>query len=283
MRAILMHNEQAGPGHHSAQSLIDEIVGAGHELVELVRDASGLESAIARPCDLVAIAGGDGTVAEAGLVLRGTRLPFAVIPCGTANDIARALGTHGCAWWDRGVARPFDLAIARDDGGAVHVALEAIGLGAFPRTMAEAGDDDADEPLLRDRRHLRARIADAPLARYRITADGVDRSGDYLLVEVMNIDAIGPRVAIAPDARFGDAQLDLVLAGEAERAALLDGLDGLITGAPRRFELPVVRATRMSIACARAAYHVDGQLFGPASSVEIELEAGALRALVPVA
>lgn len=42
--------------------------------------------------DLVIIAGGDGTVNAAAPALLKAKLPFAIIPLGTANDLARAVG-----------------------------------------------------------------------------------------------------------------------------------------------------------------------------------------------
>ncbi|WP_299593231.1 lipid kinase [uncultured Microbulbifer sp.] len=42
--------------------------------------------------DLVALGGGDGTISACAGVLKDCKLPFAVLPLGTANDLARSLG-----------------------------------------------------------------------------------------------------------------------------------------------------------------------------------------------
>ena len=45
--------------------------------------------------DLVVAAGGDGTVATAARVLAGRKIPLAILPLGTANNIARSLNSDG--------------------------------------------------------------------------------------------------------------------------------------------------------------------------------------------
>lgn len=42
--------------------------------------------------DLVIVGGGDGTISSCAGVLRDCALPFAILPLGTANDLARSLG-----------------------------------------------------------------------------------------------------------------------------------------------------------------------------------------------
>ena len=45
-----------------------------------------------KPCDIVAVAGGDGTVGKVARELIEKRIPIAVLPLGTANNIAKSLG-----------------------------------------------------------------------------------------------------------------------------------------------------------------------------------------------
>ncbi|HEX5302745.1 MAG TPA: diacylglycerol kinase family protein, partial [Streptosporangiaceae bacterium] len=53
--------------------------------------------AIAAGADLVVAAGGDGTVRACAEALAGTGIPLAIVPLGTANLVARALGVPGQA------------------------------------------------------------------------------------------------------------------------------------------------------------------------------------------
>lgn len=48
-----------------------------------------------RTIDLVILGGGDGTISSAAPALYQHQLPFAILPLGTANDLARSLGMSG--------------------------------------------------------------------------------------------------------------------------------------------------------------------------------------------
>src|ERR1700729_4185407 len=91
VRATLIHNARAGD-HRFPQN--DELIQAVEELGWKVTalDRSELERAVAKPGDVVIVAGGDGTVGKVAKRFAGTKVPIAVIPTGTANNLARALG-----------------------------------------------------------------------------------------------------------------------------------------------------------------------------------------------
>src|ERR1700704_3091252 len=75
--------------------------------------------AVAAGASLVFAAGGDGTVRACAEALAGTGVPLAIVPLGTANLTARALGVPGRA--DRAVEAGFcgrecQIDLARIDG-----------------------------------------------------------------------------------------------------------------------------------------------------------------------
>lgn len=95
-RAILLYNEKAGRG---------KIAGKVERIVKMFSDVNcelrpQLLSFDENPfdsinnCDFVIIAGGDGTINYVvnAMMHRGLNVPLAVIPTGTANDFAGALG-----------------------------------------------------------------------------------------------------------------------------------------------------------------------------------------------
>lgn len=89
MRIAVVGNERAGGGVSPADvhRLLEE---AGAEVRPF--DVEELDAAAAAQPDRLAVAGGDGTVAAGAAAAASARIPLAVVPVGTANDFARALG-----------------------------------------------------------------------------------------------------------------------------------------------------------------------------------------------
>ena len=234
MNISLVHNPTAGGGQDT-----DELVGllteAGHKVRH--RSTKGRWKVLLQdPGDLLVAAGGDGTVRKVALAAAGDGVPFAILPIGTANNIAKTLGLMGDARtlvesWSvgRGSGIPFDIGEAN---GKQFV--ESVGGGVIPDLIARGEEIESDATLLgretdRAIHVLREVVADAPTLPWRVRVDGMDASGDYLAVEVVNIRFVGSNVPIAPSADPSDGRLDVALVGEAERQSLLDYLDGRLS------------------------------------------------------
>jgi len=91
--------------------------------------------AMAAGAGLVFAAGGDGTVRACAEALAGTGVPLAIVPLGTANLTARALGVPGRSGGAietgfGGRDRRIDLGRLSEDGGGVFAAMAGIGLDA---------------------------------------------------------------------------------------------------------------------------------------------------------
>src|SRR5215467_1295969 len=103
--------------------------------LETSRDDRGAElarGAVAAGAQLVVAAGGDGTVRACAQALAGTGVPLAIVPLGTANLAARALGLPtrpeaALATGFGGRDRRIDLATA---DGTPFVAMAGMGLDA---------------------------------------------------------------------------------------------------------------------------------------------------------
>ncbi|HLU65168.1 MAG TPA: diacylglycerol kinase family protein [Kofleriaceae bacterium] len=100
MRAAVVFNPVAGgPSSPPLEELTGRLAGR-FELDVLVtspeRDADACaREALARGAELVIAAGGDGTVSAVAGELIGSEAILGVVPCGTANAMARALGVAG--------------------------------------------------------------------------------------------------------------------------------------------------------------------------------------------
>lgn len=286
MDVTVLVNESAGDQEHSGVALRALIESAGHRVRVGSSENEALDRALARPGDLVAVAGGDGTVARVARRLVGQDVPMALLPLGTANNIATSFGIHGAPEelvprWT--AARPLRLDLGRATGPwGERTFVESVGLGLLTRLMAPA-----DAENIYDTRDARARVRRLACsmhpARWRLELDGEDLSGEYLLLEAMNIRCAGPNLWLSPGADAGDGQLDVVTAGAAEREALLAVAEASGTARP---PLPARRGRRLRAWCAAADLHVDDQPAartsgtGPPALFEVELTGESVTILV---
>jgi diacylglycerol kinase (ATP) len=275
MRVALVHNVTAGDREYESEDLVSLLREVGHEVGEFGKKKRDVARAVATCPDLLAVAGGDGTIAKAAVALRDSTVPLFILPTGTANNIARSLGVVG------GVpeliaALPSAQAVRLDIG---HVSapwgerafVEAAGVGfmsivlrrgrtarwrveRFVRTVGRPA-----EKQLRGAARGIARFIRRHTARhYEVHADGDDLSGEYLAVEAMNVREIGPRLVLAPHAIPGDGLVDLALVRPEDRAELVDYFASL--GASRALP-PIVtrRVLRAEISWPAGDGHVDDE------------------------
>ena len=96
MRALTIINSNSRRGAEAGGAALAALRAEGVKLVIAEpEDRRSIDQAIreqAGHVDLVVLGGGDGTMNAAAAALLDTQLPFAVLPLGTANDLARVLG-----------------------------------------------------------------------------------------------------------------------------------------------------------------------------------------------
>ena len=299
-RATLIHNRSAGDETPSASDLRQILSAAGFQ-VRYASTRKGWKKALDKPTDLVVVAGGDGTVADVAVRLAGSDVPLAILPLGTANNVARSLGIIGdaremVAAWDEAAIGTLDIGVVTAPWTEARF-LESAGAGIFSELIVRARDEverastilgaEGDRALLL----LREIVADADPIRWEVKLDGRDLSGDYSAIEAMNTRFIGPKVPLAPDADPGDGQLDVVLIGPADRDALLEYLDGrLHESAAELPRLPIERGRHlMLVRVGGTLLHVGDELLEPPADLlagqratyDILLQPGVLRVMYP--
>jgi diacylglycerol kinase (ATP) len=290
MKVVVLHNPKAGNGDHSQERLLAEITGAGHQVLAYhSTKKKGWKKLLRDPgkAGLVVVAGGDGTVGKVALALEAMPLPMAIMPLGSANNVATSLGitSHHSDWiaaWDSAPVLEFDLGHADADGKKGRF-LEGFGLGLFSRLLEKAsgGSEGGEEKVEAGAERLDDLLARATPSSWRITLDGEVLEESLLLLEVLNIPRLGPSLCLAPDADPADGMLDVVLLREHDRDALAAQLNGN-DGDAASFD--VRRARQVIIETDGAKSHLDDELW-PRKPEKIERVTlcveGSRRFLVP--
>jgi diacylglycerol kinase family enzyme len=291
MRIALLHNKSAGSENHAADEIEEAITRAGHDVVTVASELAELLRVLPeRTCDLVVIAGGDGTVSRTASALAGRHVPLAILPLGTANNTAKTLGLEGTvdeliASWADARAHDYDLGTIQLAGDTLRPFSEVVGWGVFPALMARTEElsspDQREHTLERDRRLFREEIARAKAHAYEIEADGTLLRGDFLLVELVNIPFIGAQLELSPESAFNDGRFELVLAGEPERTALIELAGGGKLASDVR--LPTRRVKHAIVRSDREHLHLDGSLLELAqrpSECSVTVEPASVQYLV---
>ena len=267
---VLLRNEAAGSDD---AELVQRLAGglAAHGPAEVIAtaDADELDTALqAADGRVVVVCGGDGSVQLAVERARALGLlddiVFGVVPLGTGNDLAGTLELVEDP--DEAVAHllaaeptPIDLLVTEDDRVVVNAVHVGIGVDAAERALdMKASIGQLAYPL----GALTAGVAAEGLE-LEVELDGerIDLRQPALMVVVANGCTIGGGTVVAPEARFDDGLLDVVVvhavtpaARAAYAAALLRGThldrDDVVSG----------RGTEVRISGESLAHNRDGEL-----------------------
>jgi diacylglycerol kinase (ATP) len=268
MRVLLIHNPKAGDRKHGKKQLMASLTRCGHQAFYQSIKERGWKKAFKKPVDLVVAAGGDGTVHKTAWQLMGSGIPLAILRLGTANNLARSLGFTESVdeilqSLHYGKGRPFDVGVARTSSRSEYF-LEAAGGGLFadyfPAAEAnEKKDASPEEELTAHLSLLRELSLDYPARKWRISIDGKDISGRYILWGAMNIRSAGPALHLAPKATTHDGRLDFVAVREHEREIFIKHVDRHLAERKGRVPLKSHKFRKLVITSPPGALHLDGE------------------------
>jgi diacylglycerol kinase (ATP) len=249
--------------------------------------------------DAAIVLGGDGTLHHYLRELSQLRIPVLVVPRGSGNDFAHALGLKddrdALSAWDHFLAtghfREIDLGIIAPLGE----------LSVAPRlfcNVAGAGlDSEANRRANAMPRWLRGRggyvlgalgaIRAFSPQRFVVAAQRVE-SGDKvidepgLMVAIANGPTYGGGLRIAPEADFADGQLDVCFVRQLGKARLLRHLPKVFSGRHTSLaEAEYFKASRLRLETeVPLDVYADGE-FVCRTPVEVSVVPGALRVVAP--
>ncbi len=258
--------------------------------------------------DAILIFGGDGTVHRHLPQLVRLQLPVLVVPHGSGNDFARALGLRStagalAAWRQfvsgRGNVRQIDLGVitpsdaagapAPHEPGSYFCCVGGVGLDAevarranqLPRALRRRGGY-----LLS---LMPALFGFQPVA-VKVQAGRLDSSsgwetrheGPAMVAAFANTPTYGGGILIAPHARLDDGKLEICVVEAMAKARLLRLFPSVFSG--RHLNLSEVRyfqADRLRIETEKPSeVYADGEYVCP-TPVEVTVERAALKVIVP--
>ena len=216
---------------------------------------------VAAGVDGVVAVGGDGLVNIALQVVAGTDVPLGVVPAGTGNDIARALGlslADPVAAVDlvvRGATRAVDL-------GRANGRWFAGVLGSGFDSMVNERANRMSWPSGRSRYNL-AILAELRTFRpvpYELVLDGETWTTKAMLVAVGNGSSYGGGMRVCPDARLDDGLLDITVLGPISKPEFLRVFPTVYKGTHVRHPAVTVRRARqVSLTSSGVTAYADGE------------------------
>ena len=252
-----------------------EVTSSGEDLVARARRgaAEGLERLL--------VAGGDGSVHLAVQALAGTATALGVVPAGTGNDFATAIGApfEPEAAVRRALEAPIrrvDLGRARsagDGGWAWFSTYAGVGFDSETARRAHQGHRVLSGHAIYVWAVLRT-LADFRPPRLTVEHDGGRFDGPAMFVTLANGPAFGGGMRIAPAARNDDGVLDLVIVRAIPRRTLLTVFPKVYVGrhvGHPAVEIVPTRRARIALDREMIAY-ADGEPMLPVGKAGIEAE-----------
>jgi diacylglycerol kinase (ATP) len=247
-------------------------------------ESAGLaQTAVARECGGLVVCGGDGIVHTALQAVAGTPLSLGIIPAGSGNDFARALG------------------LPLSDGAAAAAVVvagndRAIDLGRangrwFGTVLAAGFDSRVNDRMNRmrwPRGQSRYHVAIVrELASFRpipfvLDIDGSRHEIEGMLVAVGNGSTYGGGMRICPRADLTDGLLDVTVVTTISRVKLARLFPSVYSGRHvLRPEVLTFRCKSVTVSAASVAGYADGE-FVTQLPVTCAVVRDAVRLLVPV-
>jgi diacylglycerol kinase (ATP) len=287
-RLAIVVNPTSGKGRSAAAAdVVERRLRAADVVVERLEGVDGPDAlqlcraAAAGGVDGIVAVGGDGMAHLALQACAGTWTGLGIVPTGTGNDLANALGLP--------VGDPVlsaELLLTAPDR---RIDAVRCGQGWYACVLGAGFDGAVNDRANRMRwPHGRRRYDLAVVVelrtyrpgRYTLTLDGVATEVDAMLIAVGNAPSYGGGMRVCPDAVLDDGLVDVVVVGPMSRTRFLRLFPSVFRGTHvRDGAVTVSRAREVRIeGTVGTSVYADGELAG-ALPLTCTVEPGALRVL----
>jgi diacylglycerol kinase (ATP) len=274
MKIALFHNPGAGDRAFDGNQLIRPFAEAGYDVMYVPTQQKGWESVFRNPIERAIIAGGDGTVSRLAPWLAARRIPFCILPLGTANNCAKTLGqTYPVetivANLELASIRKVDLGMVTMPVGQ-QVFIESVGIGLLAQLMIEMRTREKKkksrsrltptERLYGAVKYLRSLAREYPESMCELVLDDKILAGNFLLVEVANMGLIGPNLNLIPNVDASDGAFEVAWISMDQRTEFRDYLRELQDGVELEPPVHITRCHQVLFREVDAPTHVDSKV-----------------------
>lgn len=233
--------------------------------------------------DRVVAGGGDGTVQMVGRALLGKNIAMAILPLGSANGLATALGLpqdpEGALEVIFHSPRTQPLDVLRFNGGHYCIHLADIGINAM---MVKNYTAEGDRGMMGYARHLLRAIKESPLLTYTVRTPEKTYEKEGYMVAFANAHMYGTGIHIS-EGSVSDGKFEIC---NVERIAL----DAAIKAGLTRFNVFVDKDMFSDVISCREAvvqldqpvdFQIDGEYMGKTDRLEIGILSSAIQVVMP--
>lgn len=246
-------------------------------------DEALLEQLYAYKPDRVIAGGGDGTLQMVARNILDLKIPFGVLPFGSANGFATAIGipTNPVDAVDAVIraehTRPLDLLKFNDEHLCIH--LGDIGINAL---MVKEYSEDESRGMLGYAKHLIGSMQATPLLHYTIKTPEQHYTREGYMLAFANAPMYGTGIHISEgsvsDGKFEICNVETI----ALDAAIKAGLTALNVFVDRDMFADVISCREAEIHISeKVHFQIDGEYMGMTDHLTVRILAAAIPLLIP--
>lgn len=295
----LFHNPKAGDEDHDKRELVSLIEANGFKCIYTSVKKDGWDE-VETGVDILAVAGGDGTVRKlAKKILKGKIAkepwpPIALLPLGTANNIATTLGINDkkpeelISSWQKNKRKKFDLGGLYGTGDYSFF-LESFGYGIFPYLIKQMQKKEPNESatpeenLKASLETLYQEILSYEPRQCMLRVNDKDYSGKYIMAEVMNTKMLGPNIGLAMKSDPGDGVFEVVVVSEQDKGKFAAFILDKINGVDSKYDFQTIKGKTIDISWDGTHVHTDDEVLKikKEEKVKIDIKPGVFEFIVP--
>lgn len=232
--------------------------------------------------NMVAVAGGDGTINLIAGILAGTKLPLSIIPFGSANGMAKDLDIPvkleaALDILVKGKPKAIDL-IRINDRTCIHLA--DIGLNA---RVVKRFEKDVKRGLLTYAKHLFGEMFLLKNYVFHIFYEGKTIRIKGVSITFANASQYGTGAVINPEGKLDDGKFELVIVKPFPRIKLLSIAWKMFTSRLHTSDyVEIISCTKaLVISNKKTTLQIDGEIIGKVKEIRLESLPKALWVIVP--